>query len=264
MLKTRLIPVLLLKDGELIRSEKFSIHQFIGNPYHEVMRYNEWSVDELIYIDISQSDDYDRGRHDTVVKHVKSVLGLMPVISKTCFVPLTFGGRIRTIDHIRERLALGADKVTVNTMALASPDFITESANAFGNQCIVVCIDYRIHADGSVEVFTEGASKPTGRDPADWAEEAEARGAGEVLLQAVDRDGTAEGYDIKTISRVVSSVNIPVIALGGAGSYQHFAEVASQTGVSAVAAANLFHFKELSDRYAKREMKKKGIPVREV
>jgi len=264
MLKTRLIPVLLLKDGELIRSETFSVHQFIGNPYHEVMRYNEWSVDELIYIDISQSDVYERGRHDTKIKQVQGVLSLMPVICKTCFVPLTFGGRIRTLADIRQRLALGADKVTINTEALARPTFITEGAEAFGSQCMVVCIDYRLHANGEAEVVTEGARKKTGLDPVQWAKDAEARGAGEILLQSVDRDGTAEGYDIHTISRVVKAVGIPVIALGGAGTYQHFAEVAQHTGVSAVAAANLFHFKELSDRYAKREMKKHGVQIREV
>ena len=263
MLKTRLIPVLLLKDGELIRSQTFSIHQFIGNPYHEVMRYNEWSVDELIYIDISQSDVYERGRHDTKIKQVDGVLGLMPVISKTCFVPLTFGGRIRTMTDIRQRLALGADKVTINTEALARPAFITEGAEAFGSQCMVVCIDNRIHGNGEPEVFTEGGRKPTGKDPVQWAREAEAAGAGEILLQSIDRDGTAEGYDIATIARVVRAVSIPVIALGGAGTYQHFADVAKETGVSAVAAANLFHFKELSDRYAKREMKKHGVPIRE-
>lgn len=264
MLKTRLIPVLLLKNGELIRSERFSIHQFIGNPYHEVMRYNEWSVDELIYVDISDTDTYDRGRHDTKIKHVDKALDLLPVISKTCFVPLTFGGRIRTLEHIRLRLAMGADKVTINSEALARPEFITEGATAFGSQCMVVCIDYRVMTDGNAEVFSCGGRQPTGLDPVSWAKEAEDRGAGEILLQSIDRDGVAEGYDYSTIADVVSAVSIPVIALGGAGTYAHFSDVVNKTGVSAVAAANLFHFKELSDRYAKREMKKQGVQIREL
>lgn len=263
MLKTRLIPVLLLKDGMLIRSESFSVHQFIGDPFHEVLRYNEWSVDELIYLDISRSDIYDRGRHDIKVKQMSGVLDLLPQIARSCFVPLTFGGRIRTVEDIRARLALGADKITINTAAVDTPDLITRGAETFGSQCMVVCIDARRHADGRYEVFVDGGRRATGLDVVAWAREVERRGAGEILLQSIDRDGLAAGYDYDLIRPVVQAVSIPVIALGGAGQYEHFGDVVRQTGVSAVAAANIFHFKELTDRFIKREMTKMGVPIRE-
>jgi imidazole glycerol-phosphate synthase subunit HisF len=264
VLKTRLIPVLLLKDGLLIRSQSFSIHQFIGDPVHEVVRYNEWSVDELIYLDISRGDSYELGRHDTKVKRAQGVLDLLPQIASSCFVPLTFGGRIRTVDDIRTRLALGADKITINTAAVDTPDLITRGAEMFGNQCMVVCIDARRRPDGTYEVFVDGGRRATGLDVVEWARRVEALGAGEILLQSIDRDGLASGYDHELLAPVVQAVSIPVIALGGAGEYNHFGEVAAATGVSAVAAANIFHFKEMSDRFIKREMKRMGVPIREI
>lgn len=264
MLKTRLIPVLLLKDGLLIRSERFSVHQFIGDPYHEVLRYNEWCVDELIYLDISRGDRYERGRHDIKIKQMANVLDLLGTISSTCFVPLTFGGRIRTLEDIRLRLSLGADKVSINTQAVDDPPFIRRAAEAYGSQCIVVCIDYRRGPDGAAKVFVEGGRRETAWEPVSWAREAQRHGAGEILLQAMDRDGTAEGFDADMVRRVADAVDIPVIALGGAGEYRHFADVVREGHAAAVAAANIFHFKELSDRYAKREMKKHRVPIREI
>jgi len=264
MLKTRLIPVLLLKEGLLVRSEAFSIHQFIGDPYHEVMRFNEWNVDELIYLDISRSEAYESGRQDTKIKPVGCVLDLLPLIARTCFVPLTFGGRIRTIEDIRVRLSLGADKVAINTAAVDDPTLIARGAETFGNQCIVVCIDARLRPDGSYGVFIDGGARDTGLEVVAWAREAERRGAGEILLQAVDRDGSARGFDHALLRAVVEAVSIPVIGLGGAGTYEDFGEAVRETGVSAIAAANIFHFKELTDRLIKREMKRVGVPVREL
>lgn len=263
MLKTRLIPVLLLKDGLLIRSERFSIHQFIGDPYHEVLRYNEWCVDELIYLDISRADHYELGRHDIKVKQMNNVLDLLGVISRSCFVPLTFGGRIRTLEDIRLRLSLGADKVSINTQALSEPHFIQQAAEAFGSQCIVVCVDYRRRSDGVARVYMDGGRQETDRDPVAWSRQAQKLGAGEILLQAMDRDGTAQGYEVDMVRQVADAVSIPVIALGGAGEYRHFVEVVRDGHAAAVAAANIFHFRELSDRYAKREMKRCHIAVRE-
>jgi cyclase len=264
MLKIRLIPVLLLKDGLLIRSESFSVHQFIGDPYHEVMRYNEWSVDELIYLDISRSDTYERGRHDMKVQRVVHVLDLLPQIASTCFVPLTFGGRICSLEDIRTRLIRGADKITINTAAVDSPELITRGAEAFGSQCMVVCIDARRKGDGTYRVFVDGGRRDTGLEVVAWARRVEQSGAGEILLQSIDNDGLAMGYDHDLIRAVVQNVSIPVIALGGAGQHEHFGEVVRQTGVSAVAAANIFHFKELADRFIKRDMKRMGVPIREV
>lgn len=262
MLKTRVIPVLLLKDGLLVRSESFKKHQFIGDPYHEVARFNEWNIDELIYLDISRSDSYHHGRDDIKIKQVKGALDLISLVAETCFVPLTFGGRIRTLEDIRRLLLHGADKVALNTAAFDAPTLIEKAVNYFGSQCLVIGIDVRRHNDGTYQVFVDGGQRATGIDVVSWACEVERRGAGEILLQSIDRDGRAIGFDCNLISQVMDVVSIPVIALGGAGTYTHFSEVVTKTNVSAVAAANIFHFKEMTDRFIKREMKRSDIPVR--
>jgi imidazole glycerol-phosphate synthase subunit HisF len=264
VLKTRLIPTLLLQDGLLVRSESFKTHQFIGDPIHEVIRFNEWNIDELIYLDISRGESYGLGRNDIKVKQVSSLLDLLLMIAKTCFVPLTFGGGIRTIDDIRLRLMHGADKVALNTAAFDTPALITAGSERFGSQCLVVCIDVRKQQSGGYEVFVDGGRRATGVDVISWAREVERRGAGEILLQSIDRDGLGMGFDCDLIAEVVEAVSIPVIALGGAGQYSDFPDVISKTGVSAVAAANIFHFKEMTDRFIKREMKQAGISVRGV
>jgi cyclase len=262
MVKNRLIPCLLLKNGHLVRSEKFRIHQIIGNPIHEVQRFNDWTVDELIYLDISEHENYDLRRDDLKVKNIVSILDILEEVSRFCFMPLTFGGRIRTIGDIRDRLQRGADKVTINTKALEDPAFITESAQTFGSQCIVVSIDVKRHPDGECEVFGSWGRKPTGLDPVEWAKTVERMGAGEIFLNSIDRDGTGEGYDLKLIQSVVQGVKIPVIACGGVGKYEDFVDGITAAGASAVSAANIFHFKELSDRYAKRVMNAHQIDVR--
>jgi len=176
-------------------------------------------------------------------------------------MPLTFGGRIRTIQDIRDRTIRGADKVTINTIALEDPDFITQAAKVFGSQAIVVSMDVLRHAGGEHEVFAHWGADATGKTAVEWAKEAEKRGAGEIFLNSIDRDGTARGYDLELVREVSSAVSIPVIACGGVGRYEHFAE-GVKAGASAVSAANIFHFKELSDRNAKRTMKRDGIDVR--
>ncbi len=261
MLKCRLIPCVLLQNGFLVRSEKFTTHQIIGNPIHEVTRFSQWAVDELIYIDISGDDYYDQRRDDAKVKSMDSALRILEEVAKTCFMPLTFGGRIRTIQDIRDRTSRGADKITVNTIALEKPEFITKAAQAFGSQCIVASIDALKHGDGVHEVYSHGGKNPTGLEPVWWARRVEKAGAGEIFLNSIDRDGTASGYDLELIRRVAAAVNIPVIACGGVGSYEHFVE-GVEAGASAVSAANIFHFKELSDRNAKRAMNRAGINVR--
>jgi cyclase len=262
MLKTRVIPVLLLKDGLLVRSESFKVHQFIGDPWHEVVRFNEWNVDELIYLDISKSDSYLHGREDTKIKRVENLQDLLPLVSESCFVPLTFGGRIKSVEDVRWRLMQGADKVSMNTAAFYNPVLIEDSAEKFGSQSIIISIDAKKNQAGDYEVFVHGGSTPTGVGLLAWAKEVEKRGAGEILLQSIDHDGRAIGFDCEMIKSLASSVSIPVIAMGGAGSYQHFSQVVNSTGVSAVAAANIFHFKEMADRYIKKEMSSCGIPVR--
>lgn len=252
--------MLFLKNGLIVRSEKFSYHQNLGNPLSEVKRYSEWNVDELIYIDISREKYYDLRRDDLLVDSKDNLLDIIKDISKVCFMPLTFGGGIRTVDEIRQRIQNGADKVTINTVAIDNPDFIDESSKVFGSQCIVVSIDYK-YVNGIAKVFKGGLTQ-TELDPVEWAKEVEKRGAGEIFLNSIDRDGMAEGYDIDLIKKVDDAVNIPVIACGGAGTFPDFVELATKTGVSAMAAGNIFHFTELAYPRAKEALLKKNINIR--
>ena len=261
MLKKRLIPVLLLKNGLLVRSELFNIHQIIGNPIYEVKRFNEWNVDELIYLDISRDDQYDLRRDDHKVKGLTNPLQIIEEVSKTCFMPLTWGGRIRTVDEMWQRISRGADKITINTAGVRSPELITQGAKVFGSQAIVVSIDVLRHPNGETEVFIDGGREPTGMKPEEWAKQVEELGAGEILLNSIDRDGTGKGYDLELISTVAAATRIPVIVCGGVGRYEHYVE-GIKAGASAVAAANIWHFKELSDRGGKRTLSKGGVEVR--
>jgi len=260
MLKRRLLPVLFLKNGLIVRSEGFSYHQNLGNPLSEVARYSEWDVDELIYIDISTEKFYDLRRDDLKVTGKSNLLDIIRDVSKVCFMPLTFGGGVRTLDDIRNRLLMGADKITINTIAIEEPDFITKSSKIFGSQCIVVSVDYK-RVDGSPKVF-KGGREPTNLDVVEWAKIAEDKGAGEIFLNSIDNDGAAEGYDIETIRKVNESLGIPVIACGGAGTFSDFVECAQKTNVSAIAAGNIFHFTELAYPKAKEALLKQGINIR--
>ena len=170
MFKKRVIPVLLLKNGLIIRSERFKYHQVIGDPVTQLCRYNKWHVDELIYLDISSDASYDVRRNDAKImtSGKSNILDIITEISKVCFVPLTFGGRIRTTEDIRLRLGCGADKITLNTAAIERPEFITESANSFGSQSIVISIDVKISESGSYQVY-KGGREPTGLEPVEWA-----------------------------------------------------------------------------------------------
>lgn len=262
MVKIRLIPVLLLQNGLLVRSEEFTFHQIIGNPIHEVTRFNQWSVDELIYLDISRDDTYDLRRNDHRVQGLSDPMQILEAVSRTCFMPLTWGGHIRSVEDMRQVLRRGADKVSINTAALASPTLISEGARQFGSQAIVVSIDVRRDANGAMEVVAEGGRSPTGWHPVEWAQQVERRGAGEILLQCVNRDGTGVGYDTDLIAAVAAATHIPVIACSGVGRFEHYAE-GVHAGASAVAAANLWHFKELADRGGKRAMAKAGLSVRQ-
>ena len=264
MLKNRLIPCLFLKNGHLVRSEKFSFHQLLGDPLHQVDRINSWSADELIYVDISNEEYYDLRRDDMRIKSMPTIFKIIEEVSKTCFVPLTVGGNIKTIDDIRQRLKLGADKIIINTITHENPSFITESAKIFGNQCIVVVIDVKINESGKYEVYSQHGKKATGKDPVAWAKEVEALGAGEIFLNSIDRDGTAEGYDTELTRLVAENVNIPVIACGGVGTFEDFKEGITKGKASAVAAGNIFNFTENSVIQAKKSMLAAGVNVRPI
>lgn len=261
MLKKRLIPVLLLKNGLLVRSEKFSIHQIIGNPIHEVERFNQWNVDELVYIDITREGDYDLRRDDTRTENLTDSLQILRKVSQSCFMPLTWGGRIRNLEQMREKFENGADKITLNTAALQNPDLIQKAAQMFGSQAIVISMDVQKNEEGADEVMGEGGRWKTGRSPQEWAREVQDLGAGEIFLQSMDQDGVGEGYDTSLLKSICETVTIPVIACSGVGTFEDFIE-GSRCGASAVAAANIWHFKEMVDRGAKRVLKKAGVPVR--
>jgi imidazoleglycerol phosphate synthase cyclase subunit len=261
----RLIPCLLLKNGLLVRSQLFRVHQAIGNPMSTIKRFSDWNVDELVLLDISAEDYHDLRRDDLQIRYEGSgTLDLLRAIAKVCFMPLAFGGRIRTLEDIRLRLAAGADKCVINTQAVEDPAFVTRAARRFGAQCVVVSIDAVRHPDGRLEVVSRSGRSRTGWAPADWAAEAQRLGAGEIFLNSVDRDGTASGYDIELIKSVTARVSIPVIACGGVGRYADFPVAIAEGGADAATAANIFHFFENSYPFAKQACIDAGLPMRPV
>ena len=253
MVKKRLIPVVLLRETRIVQSRQFSRYNILGDPTPAVERISNWSSDELIYLDIT-----DRDNPGAELVRIEE---LIPLISAKCSVPLTFGGGIRTLEDVRLRLRLGADKVTLNTVAIRDPDMIERIAATFGSQCVVVSVDVKTNDRGAPEVYERGRL-PTGRTPRDFARHVEALGAGEILLNSVNRDGTGLGFDIELVQQVCDAVRIPVIALGGAGNWQHFADALLRTNVAAVAAANIFHHTENSVHECKSYLFRAGLPVR--
>lgn len=261
MLKTRLIPVLYIKNGLIVRSEDFTKHQILGNVINEASRYNAWNVDELIYVDISREKNYDSNRDDHKIKAVSSIEDIIHEISKVCFMPLTFGGGIRSLEDVDFRIRNGADKVTLNTAAFTNPELVSQVSKKYGAQCLTISVDYKI-IDGKPIVHVSHGEENTNIDVFDWIKSCEKNGAGEIFLKSIDRDGKANGYDIDTISNVVDSTNLPVIACGGAADEYDFMDLARETNVSAIAAGNMFHFKEQSYTLAKKKLKDGGINVR--
>jgi cyclase len=262
MLKNRLIVCLLLRNGNIVQSKGFKRYQRLGNPVTIVERLTNWMSDELVYLDISPDDVYDLRRDDLGVPNRRSIQDIIRDVAKCCFMPLTFGGKIRSLEDIYARVTSGADKVSINTQAFDRPEFITEAAREFGSQCIVVSMDAKSTGPGAWEIYKRGGEIATGRGAVEWAREAEARGAGEILLNSIDRDGSATGYDLELVRAVVRAVKIPVIALGGVGEWRHFKE-GLEAGASAVAAANIFHYSENSVYNARKYLYEQGVNVRE-
>ncbi len=251
MLKTRIIPTLLFKGLGLVKGVRFDSVRRVGASLQSIRVYNLREVDELIFLDVGATPN--AGRPD---------FREIDELADNCFMPMTVGGGVRSVDDIRGLLAVGADKVAINTAAIEMPELVRAGAAEFGAQCIVASIDVRRGKDERLEVFTHCGQKPTGRDPVEWAKAVETLGAGEILLTSIDRDGTMTGYDIELVRDVASAVRIPVIASGGCGTYQHMAEVLAHTKASAVAAAAMFHFTEHTPREAKRYLGERGVPVR--
>lgn len=251
MLKKRLIPCLIIKDGLLVQSIGFRNYLSIGRLRFTVERFNEWDVDEVIIIDISATPE-GRGPNFSMFSEV----------SKYCFVPTTIGGGIRNIGDIRGLLNVGADKVCINTEAIKNPEFITEASRIFGSQCIVISIDAKKSSEGSYEVFMNSGKEPTGMSPVEWARKVEDLGAGEIFLNSIDRDGMKNGYDTELIKLISDSVSIPVIACGGVGKMSDFPDAILKGNASAASASNIFQHSEHSTIKAKAAMKKSGIDVR--
>jgi imidazole glycerol-phosphate synthase subunit HisF len=250
-LKIRIMPTLLYKDLGLVKGQGFDSWRRTGSIMQTVKVYNMREVDEMVFLDITATRQNRRPDFEMVDE-----------IADECFMPLTVGGGIRTVDDVRQLLMVGADKISLNTAAVETPALIGEIARRFGSQCVVVSIDFRQHPDGRYEVFTESGTRPTGLDPVAWARTVESNEAGEILLTSADRDGTLTGYDIELTRRVTEAVSIPVIASGGCGGYEHMAEVLSQTGVSAVAAGAIYHFTQRTPLEAKKYLGDQGFNVR--
>jgi cyclase len=244
-----------VKDGRVVKGINFVNLRDAGDPVEAAIAYDEAGADELTFLDITASHE-DRDIMLDVVQRT----------AEACFMPLTVGGGVRTIDDIRALLSSGADKVSINTAAVARRAFVKEAAEKFGDQCIVVAIDAKKVSQageaGRWEIFTHGGRKPTGLDAIDYAREVVSLGAGEILLTSMDRDGTRQGFDIALTCAVADAVTVPVIASGGVGNLQHLVEGIRDGHASAVLAASIFHFGEFSVRDAKTFMAKAGLPVR--
>jgi len=261
MQKIRLIPVILFRNGLVVQSKGFKRYQALGNPSTIVWRLSNWHSDELVYLDISREPKYDLRRDDLKHKNIKNIIDILKEISIKCFMPLTFGGRIQNLDDIYQRITSGADKISINSQAIKTPELIEDASKEFGSQCIVISIDAKKIDDCKWKVYIDGGKTPTEYSPAQWAVEAQNRGAGEILLNSIDQDGMGNGYDIELIKSVTQIVNIPVIAMGGVSKWSHFKE-GIKVGASAVAAANIFQYTENSVYNAKKYLYDAGFHIR--
>jgi cyclase len=251
MLKIRIIPCLDVKNGRVVKGINFVDLKDAGDPVEQASIYDKGGADEICFLDITASNE----NRNTIID----------VVSKTaekCFVPLTVGGGIRTTDNIRELLLAGADKVSINTAAVKDISFVKEASKKFGTQCMVVAVDAKKTSEGKWEIFTHGGRENTGIDAIDFTKQAEENGAGEILLTSMDKDGTKTGYDLELLNRITSSINIPVIASGGAGKLEHLYEAIKTGGASAVLAASIFHYGEFTIKETKEYLKSKNVPIR--
>lgn len=251
MLKVRVIPCLDVKAGRVVKGVNFVNLRDAGDPVEQAMLYDKMGADELCFLDITASNE-QRGILLDVVRRTADV----------CFMPLTVGGGVRTLEDIRALLLAGADKVSINTEAVRRPEIVREGAEKFGSQCIVAAIDAKQVAPGKFEVFTYGGRTPTGIDAVEHAEKLVAYGAGEILLTSMDRDGTRIGYDLPLTRAIADAVGVPVIASGGVGTLQHLVEGVREGRANAVLAASIFHFGEATIADAKKVLAEAGLPVR--
>ena len=251
MLTKRIIPCLDVMDNKVVKGKKFENLQYAGNPVELAKKYNKEGADELVFLDITASKE----KRKTMLETVKQV-------SKELFIPLTVGGGISTIEDIRNLLNAGADKVSINTAAVENPELIRDASKEFGSQCIVVAIDAK-RKNSSWGVLIKGGSESTGLNTIEWAKKVESLGAGEILLTSMDKDGTKSGYDLELTKIVSESVNIPVIASGGASDLESIAEIFEKGKADAALAASIFHYGNYKVEYVKTYLKKIGVEMRE-
>ena len=251
MLAKRIIPCLDVRDGRVVKGVNFVNIRDAGDPVELARFYSDQGADEIVFLDITATSDGRATVADVVVRTAEQV-----------FVPLTVVGGIRTLEDFRQLLRAGADKISVNSAAVKDPGLISRAAERFGSQCVVLAIDARRRPEGSYEVVVAGGRTPTGLDAVEWARRGEALGAGEILLTSMDADGTKAGFDLEMTRAVTQAVSIPVIASGGCGSLEHFAQVFAETDCDAALAASLFHFGELTVPQVKEYLRKRKIPVR--
>ncbi|MGT2959628.1 imidazole glycerol phosphate synthase subunit HisF [Streptococcus caballi] len=251
MLKKRIIPCLDVKNGRVVKGVNFVNLADVGDPVDSARAYYEAGCDELVFLDITATHE----ERDTTVDMVRRV-------ADQVFIPFTVGGGIRTVEDMKKMLKAGADKVAVNSSALANPQLIKDCSEKFGNQCVVVAIDAKKQDDGSWHVYVAGGRKDTGRELLDWAKEAVSLGAGEILLTSMDKDGTKSGFDIDMLNSVAAVVNVPIIASGGAGNIAHMVEVFQKTPATGALAASIFHYGEVAIADTKKAVAAAGIEVR--
>lgn len=251
MLTKRIIPCLDIDSGRVVKGVKFIDLIDAGDPIEVAKRYNTLKADEIVFLDITASSD-GRG----------IMLDVISRAAEQVFIPLTVGGGIRSVDDFRQILKAGADKVSVNSQAIKTPELITEAALRYGSQCVVLAIDAKRNDKGSFDVYLNGGRVNTGIDAIEWAYQGVMKGAGEILLTSMDADGTKAGYDIELTRRVADAVNVPIIASGGAGKMEHFSEVLTEGRADAALAASLFHFKEITILELKNYLSAQGIAVR--
>jgi imidazole glycerol-phosphate synthase subunit HisF len=251
MLLRRVIPCLDVDKGRVVKGVEFLNLRDAGDPVELAVRYQDEGADEIVFLDITASHE----RRETVAELARRC-------ADDVFIPFTIGGGVRSAEDAQAVLDAGADKVSVNSAAVARPELLAEMAAVFGAQCVVLAIDARREADGSYGVYVEGGRRPVGRDAIEWAREGVERGAGEILLTSMDRDGTEDGYELRLTRAVADAVDVPVIASGGAGTLNHLVEAVAQGGADAVLCASIFHYGTYSVREAKERMRAAGIPVR--
>lgn len=251
MLTKRIIPCLDVHAGRVVKGVNFVNLRDAGDPVEIAAEYNRQKADEIVFLDITASSDARHIMEDVVAKTAEQV-----------FIPLTVGGGIRTVEDFRRILKCGADKISVNSAAIKNPDLISEAADKFGSQCVVIAIDAK-HIEGNrYEVYLNGGRIPTGLDALEWAMKACSLGAGEILLTSMDADGTKNGFDLKLTKLIATNVEVPVIASGGAGALENFYDVFEEADAAAALAASLFHYRELEIKDVKKYLKQKGVAVR--